>query len=100
MGATRVAFCIRRSDFFSKRSEESNCNLHDFHMLPISAPAMLLHFTHRAKFKVTGNDRFRFPNGQLTNDIVSLRNGSAIGACLLTDGQGKIVGRSFRGGHD
>jgi folate-binding Fe-S cluster repair protein YgfZ len=55
-------------------------------MMPISAPAMLLDFTHRAKFKVTGNDWVRFLNGQLTNDIVSLRNGSAIGACALTVG--------------
>ena len=39
-------------------------------MMPISAPAMLLDFTHRAKFKVTGNDWVRFLNGQLTNDIV------------------------------
>jgi folate-binding Fe-S cluster repair protein YgfZ len=42
--------------------------------MPISAPAMLLDFTHRAKFKVTGNDRVRFLNGQLTTlpDVVMI----------------------------
>jgi folate-binding protein YgfZ len=50
---------------------------------------MLLDLSDRAKFNVTGADRVRFLNGQLTNDIISLRPGSAIYACALT-AKGKL----------
>jgi tRNA-modifying protein YgfZ len=50
---------------------------------------MLLDLTERAKFKVTGEDRFRFLNGQLTNDILGLKPGSTRYACALT-AKGKL----------
>jgi len=45
---------------------------------------MLFDLSHRAKFRITGNDRVRFLNGQLTNDINQLHPGNAIHACALT----------------
>jgi tRNA-modifying protein YgfZ len=57
-------------------------------------PAMLLDLSDRAKFKVTGKDRVRFLNGQLTNDIDRLRSGSAIYACALT-AKGKLCADLF-----
>src|SRR5262252_154737 len=50
---------------------------------------MLLDLTERAKFKVTGEDRVRFLNGQLTNDILGLEPGRARYACALT-AKGKL----------
>ena len=55
---------------------------------------MLLDLSDRAKYKVTGKDRVRYLNGQLTNDILSLRPGSAIHACALT-AKGKLCGDLF-----
>ncbi|MBV8375389.1 MAG: folate-binding protein YgfZ [Verrucomicrobia bacterium] len=55
---------------------------------------MLLDLSDRAKFKVTGKDRARFLNGQLTNDILSLRPGSAVCACALT-AKGKLCAELF-----
>jgi tRNA-modifying protein YgfZ len=50
---------------------------------------MLLDLTERAKFKVTGEDRVRFLNGQLTNDILGLKPGRTRYACALT-AKGKL----------
>jgi len=50
---------------------------------------MLLDLSERAKFKVTGADRWRFLNGQLTNDINVLRPGETLYACALT-AKGKL----------
>ena len=55
---------------------------------------MLLDLSDRAKFRVTGQDRVRFLNGQLTNDILSLQPGSAICACALT-AKGKLCADLF-----
>jgi tRNA-modifying protein YgfZ len=55
---------------------------------------MLLDLSDRAKFKVTGKDRARFLNGQLTNDIDGLHSGSAIYACALT-AKGKLCADLF-----
>ena len=55
---------------------------------------MLLDLSDRAKFKVTGKDRVRFLNGQLTNDIDALHSGSAIYACALT-AKGKLCADLF-----
>jgi tRNA-modifying protein YgfZ len=55
---------------------------------------MLLDLSDRAKFKVTGKDRVRFLNGQLTNDIGKLHSGSAIYACALT-AKGKLCADLF-----
>jgi tRNA-modifying protein YgfZ len=57
-------------------------------------PIMLLDLSDRAKFRVTGQDRVRFLNGQLTNDILSLRPGSTICACALT-AKGKLCADLF-----
>ena len=58
---------------------------------------MLLDLSNRAKFKVIGNDRARFLNGQLTNDILSLQPGSALCACALT-AKGKLCADLFVAG--
>ena len=55
---------------------------------------MLLDLSDRAKFKVTGKDRVRYLNGQLTNDIDRLHTGSAIYACALT-AKGKLCADLF-----
>ena len=55
---------------------------------------MLLDLSDRAKFKVTGKDRVRFLNGQLTNDIDGLHAHSAIYACALT-AKGKLCADLF-----
>ena len=55
---------------------------------------MLLDLSDRAKFKVTGKDRVRFLNGQLTNDVHALHSGSAIYACALT-AKGKLCADLF-----
>jgi tRNA-modifying protein YgfZ len=55
---------------------------------------MLLDLSDRAKFRVTGKDRTRFLNGQLTNDILELHPGSAIYACALT-AKGKLCADLF-----
>ncbi len=57
---------------------------------------MVRDLSDRAKFNVTGADRVRFLNGQLTNDIVSLQPGSAIYACALT-AKGKLCADLFVG---
>jgi tRNA-modifying protein YgfZ len=60
---------------------------------------MLLDLSDRAKFRVTGQDRARFLNGQLTNDILNLRPGSTICACALT-AKGKLCADLFVGATD
>src|SRR5215470_12448914 len=50
---------------------------------------MLLDLSERAKFKVTGADRVRFLNGQLTNDMLGLKLGTTCYACALT-AKGKL----------
>jgi tRNA-modifying protein YgfZ len=55
---------------------------------------MLIDLTSRAKFRVVGEDRLRFLNGQLTNDLRQLRTGETIYACALT-AKGKLSGDLF-----
>lgn len=55
---------------------------------------MLFDLNDRAKYKITGQDRVRFLNGQLTNDILRLRPGSAMYACALT-AKGKLCADLF-----
>jgi folate-binding protein YgfZ len=50
---------------------------------------MLIDLSDRAKYRVIGNDRSRFLNGQLTNDILNLQPGTAIYACALS-AKGKL----------
>jgi tRNA-modifying protein YgfZ len=56
--------------------------------------AMLIDLSSRAKFRATGVDRVRFLNGQLTNNILELRPGSAIYTCALT-AKGKLSADFF-----
>jgi tRNA-modifying protein YgfZ len=55
---------------------------------------MLIDLSSRAKFRVTGSDRVRFLNGQLTNDLRDAKPGQTIYACVLT-AKGKLCGDLF-----
>jgi folate-binding protein YgfZ len=48
----------------------------------------------RVKLRVRGNDRLRFLNGQLTNDVRKATEASAIGACVL-NAKGKLDAHVF-----
>jgi tRNA-modifying protein YgfZ len=48
----------------------------------------------RAKLRVTGADRFRFINGQITNDLRKANERTAIEACVL-NAKGKLDARIF-----
>jgi len=48
-----------------------------------SKHASLLDLSARAKFRITGTDRLRFLNGQITNDLRKANERSAIEACIL-----------------
>ena len=55
---------------------------------------MLIDLSDRAKLRVTGPDRIRFLNGQLTNDIANLKPGISGYACALS-AKGKLCGDLF-----
>jgi len=55
---------------------------------------VLIDLSNRAKFRVTGSDRLRFLNGQLTNDLKSTELGQTIYACVLT-AKGKLCADLF-----
>src|SRR6184192_714909 len=44
---------------------------------------IFLDLSERAKFRITGTDRLRFLNGQITNDLRKASETSAIEACIL-----------------
>ena len=48
-----------------------------------SKQAIFLDLSGRAKFCITGTDRLRFLNGQITNDLRKASETSAIEACIL-----------------
>jgi folate-binding protein YgfZ len=48
----------------------------------------------RAKFRLTGNDRVRYLNGQVTNDVRRASAQSTLYACV-TDAKGRIAGDVF-----
>jgi folate-binding protein YgfZ len=48
----------------------------------------------RAKFQLTGSDRVRYLNGQLTNDVRRASHDATLYACV-TDAKGRIVGDVF-----
>src|SRR6266705_1886195 len=64
--------------------------------------ASFLDLSTRAKLRITGTDRFRFLNGQITNDLRNASETAAIEACVL-NAKGKldahifiaVVGESF-----
>ncbi|HEU5312268.1 MAG TPA: hypothetical protein VFU08_00480, partial [Candidatus Udaeobacter sp.] len=55
---------------------------------------ILLDLSRHAKFRITGTDRLRFFNGQITNDLRKASETSAIEACIL-NAKGKIDAHVF-----
>ncbi len=51
-------------------------------------------FSGRTKLRLTGNDRLRFLNGQVTNDVRKATESTSIEACML-NAKGKINARVF-----
>jgi len=58
--------------------------------------AVFLDLSARAKFRITGADRFRFLNGQITNDLRKVSETVAIEACVL-NAKGKMDAHIFVG---
>jgi folate-binding protein YgfZ len=56
--------------------------------------AIYLDLSKRAKFRITGTDRLRFLNGQITNDLRKASETSAIEACIL-NAKGKTDAHIF-----
>jgi tRNA-modifying protein YgfZ len=56
--------------------------------------ASFLDLSARAKFRITGTDRFRFINGQITNDLRKGSETAAIEACVLNS-KGKMDAHVF-----
>jgi tRNA-modifying protein YgfZ len=56
--------------------------------------AIFLDLSQRAKFRITGADRLRFLNGQITNDLRKASETSAIEACVL-NAKGKTDAHIF-----
>ena len=56
--------------------------------------ARFLDLSARAKLRITGTDRFRFVNGQITNDLRKASETIAIEACLL-NAKGKVNAHIF-----
>jgi tRNA-modifying protein YgfZ len=57
-------------------------------------PVLFLDLSARAKLRVTGADRFRFFNGQITNDLRKANETVAIEACVL-NAKGKLNAHIF-----
>jgi tRNA-modifying protein YgfZ len=56
--------------------------------------AIFLDLSERAKFRITGTDRLRFLNGQITNDLRKATETSSIEACIL-NAKGKTDAHIF-----
>jgi tRNA-modifying protein YgfZ len=56
--------------------------------------AIFLDLSQRAKFRISGTDRLRFLNGQITNDLRKASETSAIEACIL-NAKGKTDAHIF-----
>jgi tRNA-modifying protein YgfZ len=59
-----------------------------------SANAVFFDLSPRIKLRVTGNDRLRYLNGQLTNNVSKATPSSAMAACLL-NAKGRMEGYVF-----
>jgi len=57
----------------------------------VEAHGGIVDLSSRAKFRLTGNDRVRYLNGQVTNDVRTANTERTLYACV-TDLKGKIVG--------
>ena len=53
-----------------------------------------MNLSSRSKFRLTGNDRVRYLNGQVTNDVRRVKADETLYACV-TDAKGRIVGDVF-----
>jgi folate-binding protein YgfZ len=60
----------------------------------LSERAALFDLSARIKLRVTGADRLRFLNGQMTNDVRKATSSTALEACVL-DPKGKMTGHVF-----
>jgi folate-binding protein YgfZ len=58
-----------------------------------------LDLSARTKLRITGTDRFRFLNGQITNDLRKATETQAMEACVL-NAKGKIDAHIFVSAHD
>src|SRR5437762_6371882 len=56
--------------------------------------ASFIDLSARAKFRIAGTDRFRFLNGQITNDLRKASETVAVEACVL-NAKGKMDARIF-----
>ncbi|HEY7000934.1 MAG TPA: hypothetical protein VH330_04255 [Candidatus Udaeobacter sp.] len=61
---------------------------------PETRRAIFFDLSLRAKFRISGTDRLRFLNGQITNDLRKASEASAIEACIL-NAKGKIDAHIF-----
>jgi tRNA-modifying protein YgfZ len=61
---------------------------------PCRARTKFVDFSARAKLRISGSDRVRFLNGQITNDIRKASESRAIEACILT-AKGKMDAHVF-----
>src|SRR5207237_5976288 len=59
-----------------------------------SGQAAFLDLSGRTKLRITGNDRLRFLNGQITNDVRKATETKAIEACVL-NAKGKMNAHIF-----
>ena len=62
--------------------------------LPQTGQSLLFDLSSRTKLRLTGADRLRFLNGQVTNDVRKATESAAIEACVLS-AKGKINGHVF-----
>ncbi|MEA3187808.1 MAG: tRNA-modifying protein YgfZ [Chthoniobacter sp.] len=69
---------MRRADLYAEAKERGG----------------LIDLSRRAKWRVTGADRVRFLNGQVSNDVRKLAPGTSLHACVLT-AKGKMSGDVF-----
>lgn len=60
----------------------------------ITAHGVAVNLSSRAKFRLTGSDRVRYLNGQVTNDVRRVKADATLYACV-TDAKGRIVGDVF-----
>ncbi|WP_395751025.1 YgfZ/GcvT domain-containing protein [Prosthecobacter sp.] len=65
----------------------------------ITTHGAAVNLSSRAKFRLTGADRVRYLNGQVTNDMRRAKNAETLYACV-TDAKGRIAGDVFVHAHE
>ena len=65
----------------------------------ITAHGAAVNLSSRAKFRLTGADRVRYLNGQVTNDVRRARSDETLHACV-TDLKGRIAAEVFIHAHE